>query len=62
MGLLGFGPERSKVRYWYLADMLFTLANVCFWVESGHDANGPLCRLMTQSGHVAYYCLASRLA
>ena len=34
-----------------LADMLFTLASVCFWVESGHDAGWPLCQLLTQSGH-----------
>jgi hypothetical protein len=31
--------------------MLDALTNVRFWGQSGHEANGPLCRLMTQSGH-----------
>ena len=29
------------------------LTNVRYWGQSGHDANGPLCRLMTQNGHIA---------
>jgi len=35
--------ENRDVRFWHLADMLFTLANVCFWVESG---NGLWARLL----------------
>ena len=27
------------------------------WGQSGHDANGPLCRLMTHSGHLAPFQL-----
>ena len=42
---------RLDVRFWHLADMLFTLANVCFWVESGHGSRMTKCPLMTQSGH-----------
>jgi hypothetical protein len=30
---------------------LTPLTNVRFWGESGHDSNGSLCRLMTQSGY-----------
>src|SRR6476646_9658734 len=30
--------------------MLNALSNVRFWGQSGRDSNGPLCRLMTQSG------------
>jgi hypothetical protein len=30
--------------------MLNALTNVDFWGQSGHDVNGPLSLLMTQSG------------
>jgi hypothetical protein len=42
--------EDMDVCFWHKADMLNALTNVGFWVESGHDADGPLCQLMTQSG------------
>src|SRR5262245_25018355 len=37
------------VRLWHLADMLFVLANVRFWVESGHDSRIAKCLLMTRN-------------
>src|SRR5262245_23313570 len=37
------------VCYWHLADILFTLANVCFWVESGHRSRIAECLLMTKA-------------
>ena len=46
--------------FWHLVDTLFTLANVCFWIESGHDSRIAKCLLMTQSGHAqqVYCCKA----
>ena len=35
---------------WHIADVQTALMNVRFEGNNGHDANGPLCRLMTQSG------------
>jgi hypothetical protein len=32
--------------------MQTALTNVCFQWKNGRDANGPLCLLLTQSGHV----------
>ena len=40
----------DDVRFWHKADLLNALTNVRFWGQSGHDLNGPLYRLMTQSG------------
>ena len=37
----------AHVRYWHLADMLLTLADVCFWIESGHGSRITKCLLMT---------------
>jgi hypothetical protein len=42
--------------------MLSALTNVRFWGQSGHDANGPLCRLMTHSGHCPHADWAIRAA
>ena len=39
------------VRYWHLADIPPAQTNVRYGGKSGHDANQPLCRLMTHSGH-----------
>src|SRR6478752_3022659 len=36
----------------FAADVPLALTNVCFEGKNGHDANGPSCLLMTQSGHV----------
>ena len=47
-------PPGSSVHSWHLADMLFTLTNVCFWVESGHDFLIAKCLLMTQNGHSTF--------
>jgi len=41
----------ANVCYWHIADVPLALTNVCFDGKNGHDANGPLCLLMTQSGH-----------
>ncbi len=40
-----------QVCLWHKADMLNALANVCFWVESGHGPRTAKCLLVTQSGH-----------
>ena len=44
------GRLKADVRLWHKADMLNALTNVRFLGQSGHDANGPLCRLMTHNG------------
>ena len=43
--------QPGAVHTWHKADVPIALTNVCFGGKNGHDANGPLCRLMTQSGH-----------
>ena len=40
-----------NVCFWHLADIPPALTNVRYGGKSGHDANGPLCRLMTYCGH-----------
>jgi hypothetical protein len=42
---------RRDVCLWHFSDIPPALTNVRYWGQSRHDANGPLCRLMTQSGH-----------
>jgi hypothetical protein len=37
---------------WYFSDIPPALTNVGYRGQSGHDAKGPLCRLMTQSGQI----------
>jgi hypothetical protein len=39
------------VRLWHFSDIQPALTNVRFEGNNGHDANGPSCPLMTQSGH-----------
>jgi len=34
--------------------MLNARTNVRFWGQSGRESNGPLCQLMTQSGHACF--------
>jgi hypothetical protein len=48
-GLARSSPE--DVGFWHLADIPPALTNVRYGGKSGHDANGPLCRRMTLSGH-----------
>ena len=36
---------------WHFSDIPPVPTNVRYWVQSGHDANGLLGRLMTRSGH-----------
>src|SRR4029077_10230736 len=48
----------TNVCFWHLADIPPSLTNVRFWGQSGHDANRPLCRLMTQSRHWRVRCSA----
>jgi len=51
-----------NVCLWLLADINVRAEHVRFRGQSGHSQIAIQCPLMTQSGHVAYYCLASRLA
>ena len=44
------GMDRLDVRFWHFADIPPAPTNVRYRGYSGHDANWPLCRLMTQSG------------
>ena len=44
-------PPPTQTPPWHLADIPPAQTNVRYGGKSGHDANGPLCRLMTQSGH-----------
>jgi hypothetical protein len=47
----GLVAHACEVRNWHFSDIQPALTNVRFWRQSGHDSNGSLCRLMTQSGH-----------
>ena len=49
----------TNVRYWHFSDIPPALTNVHYRGKSGHDANGPSCRLMTQSGHRPMRCHGS---
>ena len=42
---------KRHVRLWHFSDIPPALTNVRYGGKSGHDANGPLCRLMTYCGH-----------
>jgi hypothetical protein len=44
------GAMRVDVRFWHIADVPLALTNVCFEGKNGHDADRPLCPLMTQAG------------
>jgi hypothetical protein len=43
------GRACVNVCLWHIADVPHAPTNVRYRGQSGHDANGPLCRLMTQS-------------
>ena len=55
--------QLGAVHTWHKADMRNALTNVRFEGNNGHDADGPLCRLMTQrwGNRPAYLWIAEDL-
>ena len=50
-GPISRGDWAVTVCFWHKADAQTALMNVRFERNTGHDADAPLCPLMTQSGH-----------
>ena len=44
--------RRAHVCFWHVADIPAAPSHVRYWGYSGHRYLGPLCPLMTQSGHL----------